>query len=106
MTARYIYIYIFFFFAFVFVCVSEGCQHLDTNLSTRKEVVKVSFFNNLGNFFVTGDEKSSSYCSYFSVSFDIILLTLKENASETSLVDFQGIRKIEFKLNLSISERY
>lgn len=64
------------------------------------------FFNILGNFFVTGDEKSSRYCFYFSVSFYIILLILKENASETSLVYFQGIRKIEFKLTWSISELY
>ena len=63
------------------------------------------FFNNLGNFFVTCDEKSSSYCFYFSVSFDI-LLTLKESASETGLVYFQGICKTEFKLTLSISELY
>lgn len=68
--------------------------------------MKVLFFNNLGNFFVTGDEKSFSYCFYFSVSCDIILLTLKENASETSLVYFQGIRKIDFKLACNISELY
>ena len=66
-------------------------------MSRQKEAVNVLFFNNLGNFFVTGDAESFSYYFYSSVNSDIILLNLKEKASKTRLFRFQEIRKIPFR---------